>query len=110
MAKGSTSIIIFGATGDLTQRKLLPALFNLRCKGHLPANTNILGFSRTPYSDEEFRRVMRKGTQEFGDLAVHEDEWDAFAQDLYYISGDLGKPEDFIRLGQRLDELEGDAY
>ena len=109
MAKGSTSIVIFGATGDLTQRKLLPALFNLRCKGRLPANTNILGFSRTPYTDEEFRQVMRKGTQEFGDLAVHEDEWDAFAHDLYYISGDLGKPEDFIRLGQRLEELEGDT-
>ena len=109
MAKGSTSIVIFGATGDLTQRKLLPALFNLRCKGRLPTNTNILGFSRTPYTDEEFRQVMRKGTQEFGDLAVHEDEWDAFAQDLYYISGDLGKPEDFIRLGQRLEELEGDT-
>ena len=54
--------------------------------------------------------MMRKGTQETGDLAVHGDEWDAFAQDLYYISGDLGKPEDFIRLGQRLEELEGDAY
>ncbi len=51
MAEGSTSIVIFGATGDLTQRKLLPALFNLRCKGHLPSNTNILGFSRTPYTD-----------------------------------------------------------
>ena len=110
MAKGSTSIVIFGATGDLTQRKLLPALFNLRCKGRLPTNTNILGFSRTPYSDEEFRQVMRKGTQEFGDLAVHEDEWDAFAEGLYYTSGDLGKPEDFSRLRQRLEELEGDAY
>ena len=105
--EGVTTILIIGATGDLAQRKLVPALFNLRRQGRLPEKLRILGFARSPHSDGKFRELMWKGSRELGDLAVHRDEWEQFAQDLYYVSGDLRKTEDQLRLRERLEELEG---
>ena len=106
MARESTSIVIMGATGDLTRRKLLPALFQLGCKGRLPEGLRIVGFSRARYSDDQFRELMRQGVEELGDLAIKEEDWTRFARSLFYVSGDLGVPEDFTRLGQRLEEIE----
>ena len=107
MAEGITTIVIMGATGDLAQRKLVPALFNLRCKGRLPERSRIVGFARSPYSDDQFREFMRKGTREFGDLDVHQEQWDDFARCLFYADGDLGNPEHLLRLKQKLEGLEG---
>ena len=109
MADETTTIVIFGATGDLTRRSLMPALFNLRKKGRLPKGVRIIGFSRSPYSDDQFRELMWKGTQEFGEQVAPRDEWDAFARSLFYVSGDLSEPEHHTRLRQRLEELEGEA-
>ena len=64
------AVIIFGATGDLTRRKLLPALFQLWCKGRLPRSFRIVGFARREYSNDKFRELMEEGVREFGDLAV----------------------------------------
>ena len=106
MTEETTTIVILGATGDLAQRKLVPALFNLRCKGRIPEGLRIVGFSRTPYTDEQFRELMCQGVRELGELAVRQDEWAMFAQSLFYVSGDLGIPEDMVRLKERLQELE----
>ena len=106
MAQGTTTIVIFGATGDLAQRKLVPALFNLCWKGRLPQDARIVGYSRSPYSDDQFREYMWKGAREFGDLTAHREEWEAFARNLFYVSGDLGEPEHFTHLTRRLEELE----
>ena len=62
----TTTVVIAGATGDLTQRKLLPALFNLRCKGRLPENLNVIGFARRPLTDDGYREMMWDGVREFG--------------------------------------------
>ncbi len=102
MPEGTTCIVIFGASGDLAQRKLVPALFTLRCKGRLPDNVKIIGFSRSQMSDDQFRDFMWNAVQEFGDLAVRRDEWDMFAQSLFYVVGDLTEVEHFNRLKQRL--------
>ena len=91
MADDTTTIVIMGATGDLAQRKLLPALFELRCNGGCPADLRIVGFARTELTDDAFREYMWKGVREFGALAVHKDEWDDFAQHLYYVTGSLEK-------------------
>ena len=109
MAQGTTTVVIMGATGDQARRKLVPGLFNLACKKRLPENLRIVGFARSQYSDDQFRELMWKGIQEFGELAVHRDEWEMFARSLYYVSGDMGEPEHFIRLRQRMEELEGQA-
>ena len=106
MAEGASTIVIVGATGDLAQRKLMPALFNLRCKGRLPEGWRILGFALEPYSDGEFRDFMWRGMQEFGHLAVRTDQWGQFVKNLFYVGGDLSIPQDLSRLGQRLKELE----
>ena len=61
----TTHIVIFGATGDLTRRKLVPALYNLYRKGRLPTAARIVGFARRDWSDERLRDVMREGVREF---------------------------------------------
>jgi glucose-6-phosphate 1-dehydrogenase len=107
MPYGTTSIVILGATGDLAQRKLLPALFQLGCKGRLPKRLRIVGFARSELSEDGFREFIWEGIQEFGELAVQRDEWEQFAQQLFYVQGDFNSPGDFTRLSQRLEELEG---
>ena len=107
MAEETTTIIIAGATGDLTRRKLVPALFNLRCKRRLPERLNIVGFARSEYSDDQFRERMWEGVQEFGEVSVQRDEWDMFARDIFYVRGDIGSLEHLAGLEQRLEELEG---
>ena len=106
---GATTIVILGATGDLAQRKLVPALFNLRCKGRLPEGLNIVGFARSSHTDDEFRELMWKGVREFGELAVQRDEWAEFASHLHYVGGDVGDPGSFASLKTHIEELEGDA-
>ncbi len=102
-----TTIVIFGASGDLTRRKLVPALYNLKRKGRLPGQFNIVGFSRRPYSDADFRSQMQTGIQEFSDSTFQTDLWESFAPALRYFRGDLTTSEDFIRLEKYLNELEG---
>jgi glucose-6-phosphate 1-dehydrogenase len=107
MAEGTTTIVILGATGVLALRKLLPALFQLDCKGRLPQSLRIVGFARRACSEERFRELTWEGAREFGDLAVRQAEWDHFARRLHYLDGDLNSPEDFASLRRRLEELEG---
>ena len=106
---GNDSLVILGATGDLARRKLLPALFQLECKGRLPGNLRIIGLARAGHSEEQYRELMWGAVQEFSSLAERKDEWTAFAKKLFYLSGDLGAPENFARLSQRLTEWEGDS-
>ena len=109
MEEGITTIVIMGANGDLTKRKLMPALCNLRSKGRLHENVRIIGFSRTEYSDDQFRQLMWEGGSEYGGLKDRKDDWDAFAGSISYVSGDLGNPEHMARLQERLTGLEGDT-
>ena len=107
MAEETTTIVIMGATGDLTQRKLLPALFQLGCKGRLPKDLRIVGFARRDYSNDKFRELMWEGVRELGELAGRKEEWATFARNLFYVRGDLDAPEDLTNLRQRLEEMEG---
>ena len=102
----ATTIVIFGASGDLTQRKLVPALFSLYAKGRLPADTRIVGFARRPYTDPDFRARMREGVEQYGQ-AADAGAWDAFAARLLYFRGDLETAADFQGLRAFLDHLEG---
>ena len=101
-----TTVVIFGATGDLAQRKLLPALFELRCKGRQPENAHIVAFARSEFPADEFCDQLRKGVGELGGLQLSHDEWDDFAANLTYVRGDLTVPEDMARLKQTLTDLE----
>ena len=107
MAGEPNTIVIFGGSGDLARRKLIPALFQLACKGRLPEPLRIVGFARQEYSDDGFRQLMGDSVREFGDLAVRTEEWTMFARNLFYSRGDIDVPEDYARLKARLEELEG---
>ena len=101
------TLVIFGASGDLTSRKLVPALYQLFRKRRLPADTRIVGFSRTPFSDDAWRESLAKSTKQFEPKQFDAAAWQKFAAALHYQRGDLGAPADFEALHNRLHELEG---
>lgn len=100
-------IIIFGASGDLTQRKLVPALYQLKQERRLPAEVTIVGVARRDWSHDYFREQMREGIEQFSDGIGAEELWQDFAQGLYYCSGDIDKPESYQKLKAFLSELDG---
>jgi glucose-6-phosphate 1-dehydrogenase len=101
------TFVIFGASGDLTSRKLIPALYNLRRKGRLPKGARVVGFSRTPYSHDEWRAMLAESTKKFVGEKFDQAVWDDFAASVYYHPGDIGKPDNFAALGTALGDLEG---
>lgn len=98
-----TTIVIFGASGDLTYRKLIPALHSLACASRLPEVVKVLGVSRTNYSDQEFRDHLREGTDKYGRLSPS--HWEGFKERLFYLPGLYDDPETYHQLEQRLREL-----
>jgi glucose-6-phosphate 1-dehydrogenase len=100
------TIVIFGASGDLAWRKLIPALYNNFKKGRLSDCANIVGFARRPYTDEELRAHLREGTNKFSGNTFDEKVWKDFASRLHYYKGDLDVPADFTGLEKYLAKLE----
>lgn len=105
-----TTIIIFGASGDLTQRKLIPSLFNLFRKRRTPKKFQILGFGGTVFSDEQFREHLQTGVKDHANYEFTDEEWNIFAPNLFYLSGKYAEQKDFARLADHLSKREnGDA-
>jgi glucose-6-phosphate 1-dehydrogenase len=102
----STTVVVFGASGDLTRRKLVPALYNLYKKGQLPNGTRVVGFAYRACSSEEFRAFALEGVREFSAATFDGATWDAFARNLHYVTGDFSVPGDYRRLHAFIDELE----
>jgi glucose-6-phosphate 1-dehydrogenase len=102
----STTIVIFGASGDLTHRKLLPALFNLYRKKRLTGNFQILGFATRDWDDEKFRVEMEAAAIKFCTYEYSYGEWIEFAEHLYYMSANFTNQEDFQALADRIKQLE----
>ena len=98
------AIVIVGASGDLTARKLVPALFNLYLNDGLPDPFIIVGCSRTKMSDQDFRNKMARGLDAAGKL--NKAKWKAFAKSLYYRSIDYGELSSFVQLAEALRELD----
>jgi glucose-6-phosphate 1-dehydrogenase len=103
------TIVIVGATGDLTSRKLVPALFALAGKGRLPAETRIVGVARSPMDDAAFRGKMREAIQGNVGKEWSKTRWDDFERRLYYVSGDATRAEGLSALQSWLGKLEGTA-
>ena len=101
------TIVIFGASGDLAARKLLPALYNLEHCGQqaTPPKSAILGFARREMSADAFRTKAREAAERYSRLKIDEACWRRFAQNLDYLSG-LDRPDGFARLKSRLEEIE----
>ncbi|MDM8005582.1 MAG: hypothetical protein QUV05_05455, partial [Phycisphaerae bacterium] len=102
------TLVLFGATGDLTRRKLLPALYNLACDGFLPPRFLVVGVARRPLSDEQFRLDMLAAVNEHSRRKpVLPEVWRDFAEGLFYQQVRFDEPTDYGALGQRLAQLEG---
>ncbi len=100
------SIVIFGASGDLTRRMLLPALYNLSLDEQLPTQCAIVGFARTEWSDGEFREHARAAVSEFSRRPIDSSAWNRFAQSLFYVAGEYDQAAGHARLTERLEKLE----
>src|SRR5947209_11166126 len=99
--------VIFGASGDLTRRKLLPALYNLAVSRLLPPGMSIVGFALTEIGEDEFRRNMRDAVAEFSRRKpIDEAVWDDFASRLHYVCGKFEDPANFVRLREKLEQID----
>jgi glucose-6-phosphate 1-dehydrogenase len=103
------TVVIFGASGDLTSRKLIPALYSLHVKGRLPPETRIVGVARTPFTHESWRQQLAETTQRFAGDEFNAATWDAFAPNIYYHRGDIDQAQSFTELAKFLGKLEESA-
>ncbi len=101
-----TVLVIFGATGDLAHRKLLPALYNLAHEGALPERFELIGISRSEYSDEEFREEARQSIARFSRRESDKDVLDGLLQDLRYLPGSFDDEQVYSRIKQTIGEFE----
>jgi glucose-6-phosphate 1-dehydrogenase len=99
-------LVIFGASGDLTQRKLIPALYQMKQDRRLPPELTIVGVARRDWSHEFFREHLREGIEEFGGGLGNQAVWEGFAKGLFYCSGNIDQPESYHRLKAFLAELD----
>lgn len=99
------TIVIFGASGDLTKRKLLPALYNLKSLKILPENFAVIGVAVTDSNDQFFRTQITSDIKQFATRPVDPVEWNDFSNRTYYISGDFNNPETYAHLGIKIDDV-----
>ena len=102
-----TAMVVFGGSGDLAHRKIVPALYNLELHRLLPQNFAFVGSSRSEYSDEEYRADMRKAVEEFSRTQpIQHQVWESFASRLHYVPGSSADPDTYGRIGDLLDRFD----
>ncbi len=103
------TMVICGATGDLTQRKLGPALYNLMLGGFLPPEFTVVGFARRSLSDEDFRDHLREGIDSYSrNRPVKESVWKSFSDAIRYHRGEFHEPQAYTELATLLDQIDRD--
>src|SRR5271169_3088061 len=103
------AVVIFGANGDLTKRKLMPALYRLAYDRRLSTGFAVVGTSRTPLSDDQFRANMLAAVKKYSeDTDFDANVWQAVAQGLFYVAGEVTDQDLYGRLGQKLAAIENE--
>src|SRR5207245_1567553 len=102
------TLVIFGGSGDLARRKLIPAVYNLLLDGILPPNYAILGNGRTPLSDADFRQTALEAIAKYSRQKISEKVWPDFERRLFFVAGSLQDPKAYKALRQRLEQIETD--
>jgi len=101
------TVVLFGASGDLAKRKVIPAMYDLAIHNGLGPRYAIVGFARTPMAEDVFRATLGEAAKSISEVGpIDPKQWDAFAANLYYSPGDYGNPEAYAQLAKRLAELE----
>ena len=103
----SCAFVLFGATGDLTKRKIMPGLFSLSAQGLLPKKFVVVAFARRDKNDEVYRAELRENMKEFAPkLPLNGAEWDRFAENVFYVRSEFDDADGYKRLADRLTELD----
>jgi glucose-6-phosphate 1-dehydrogenase len=102
------SLVIFGATGDLTHRKLIPALYNVVASGEAPPSLTVVGFARREKSDEDFRKELEEATREHSRQKVRDDLWKGFAQSIFYQRGEFDDTAAYKSLAEQLNKFDAE--
>jgi glucose-6-phosphate 1-dehydrogenase len=102
------AMVIFGVSGDLTARKLMPSLYDLAVNQPLPEGFTIVGVSHRDWSEDDFRNQMREAVTESARTPVTDETWELFAGRLAYVQGDFNQADTYESLGRRLQELDRD--
>jgi glucose-6-phosphate 1-dehydrogenase len=98
-------MVIFGGTGDLSQRKLLPTLYHLCIDQNLPDDFSIIGFASSERSDENYRELVKNAIQEFGNDPPEGECWETFSKHVYYVSGRFDDKDSYEKLSHRLEQV-----
>ena len=99
------TLVIFGGSGDLSRRKLLPTLHHLCHDQNLPDEFAIIGFASSERTDEEYRHLVKESIVKFGNDPFTDKCWDRFGKNLFYVQGDFDDENSYSRLSQRLEEI-----
>ncbi|MDQ1742782.1 MAG: glucose-6-phosphate 1-dehydrogenase [Pseudonocardiales bacterium] len=99
------ALVVFGVTGDLARKKLLPAIYDLANRGLLPADFVLLGFARRDWEDEDFESLAKKAAKEHARTNWNEEVWARLADDIKFVPGSFDDDEAFDTLSSTLDEL-----
>ncbi len=99
------TMVIFGGTGDLSQRKLLPTLFHLCMDQNLPDNFAIIGFASSERTDEDYRELVKNAIITYGDDDINNECWERFHKHIYYVSGKFNDAESYKNLSDRLEQI-----
>ncbi len=99
-------MVIFGASGDLTKRKLIPALYNLAKDNVLSKEFALIGFARNEMTSEEFRAKLTSEINEFATSKVDPELWNWFTERIYYVSGEFGDPAAYKKLAEQLEQVK----
>src|SRR5260370_2735010 len=101
------TVVLFGASGDLAERKVIPAMYDLAIHNGLGTRYAIVGFARTPMSEDAFRTSLGEAAKSISEVGpIDPKPWDDFASNLYYSPGDYSNPDAYAQLAKRLTELE----
>jgi glucose-6-phosphate 1-dehydrogenase len=103
---GPCSLVIFGVTGDLARKKLMPAVYDLANRGLLPPGFALVGFARRDYSDQDFAQIVHDSVKEHARTPFREEVWEQLAEGFRFVQGELTDDAAFDRLRQTVDELD----
>ena len=101
-----TVVVIFGASGDLTKRKLVPAIFNLSVDNLLPGDFHLIGYSRSSMENEAFRGMMDEAISSHSRRPLNKEIWERVRHQTTYHAGGYDDPESFVRLAERINKIE----
>ncbi len=105
---GPSGLIIFGVTGDLSRKKLMPAVYDLANRGLLPPGFGLVGFARRDWADQDFMQIVHDAVKQYSRTEFREEVWQQLAQGIRFVPGTFDDDASFIHLKETIDELDRD--